>query len=430
MVTPTVIEKLSMRYVERVLAKMCEGALVIEYPNNTLRVFGRKCVGAAGHTPKITLHRYDLFYRLLRDGGIALGETFEEGGWSTDDLPGVLKVILNNSHVIEERSFNVLKPVRLLHRFMHWLQRNTLAQAKKNISFHYDLSNEFFKLFLDPSLTYSSAIFASPDQPLEDAQQNKIHTMLQKAALGSNDTLLEIGSGWGTLAIEAARKGAQQVVSLSLSQEQINLARERAAAAQVTDRVEFRYQDYRETTGSFDKIVSVEMMEAVGHENLPAFFATIDRLLKPTGVAVLQVISYPDQWYQDYRKRQDWIQKYIFPGSHLPSLSAMLDAIREHTKLSVEQIDNIGPHYAKTLQLWRQRCEERKADILQLGFDQRFYNRWMYYLASCEAEFATRWLTVYQITLTRPNNQALIRADEGRLYGECAATGVTAPLAV
>jgi cyclopropane-fatty-acyl-phospholipid synthase len=267
------------------------------------------------------------------------------------------------------------------------------------------LSNQLFKLFLDPSLTYSSGIFAKPDDSLERAQQRKVAAILEKARISPGHSVLEIGSGWGTLALQAAEQHACRVKSISLSQEQLALARERAQQRGLSKLVDFEYCDYRQVTGSFDSIVSVEMMEAVGKEYLPVFFKHCDRLLKPDGTVVLQVIAFPEAFYSDYLRRQDFIQKHIFPGSHLPTLAAMLEAVSRSADFVVEHIENIGPHYAPTLAEWRRRFEAKQMEVQALGFDQRFSRLWNFYLASCEAQFSTRWLQVYQIVLMRPNNQ-------------------------
>jgi cyclopropane-fatty-acyl-phospholipid synthase len=352
----------------------------------------------------------------VRDGSIGLGDSFVDGDWSSPDLAGCLRFFLDNWNAVADYKLNILKPMRWLNRVAHSFNKNSLSKSKENISAHYDLSNEMFRMFLDPSMTYSSAIYRSPSDTLEQAQYNKVDRILDLARLEPSDHVLEIGSGWGTLALRAHERFNCKVTSLSLSQEQLSVARERAYKSNAHQSIDFLEQDYRQVQGEFDKIVSVEMLEAVGHEYLASFFATCERVLKPEGVVVLQVIAFPDFEYKRYLKRQDWIQKRIFPGSHLPSLTSLMQAIETNSNLIVESIDNIGPHYARTLKEWNEQFTERWSDIKPMGFDDRFKKLWQFYLASCEAEFATRWLAVYQIVLSRPNNHFLINRDKHEIY--------------
>jgi cyclopropane-fatty-acyl-phospholipid synthase len=402
---PNLWERFCMRFVLKFISSLERGQIEITFPDGSIKVYGK-----ANNQPaaQMKLKNYSIFPRLLRDGGMGLGESFQAGDWESDDLARVVYVFLDNSHCIPESKLNLLKPFRWLLRLEHGLRNNSLKNSVKNISAHYDLSNEFFKVFLDPSLTYSSALYRSTDDTLEKAQANKIDAIIKKANIPENGTLLEIGSGWGALALEARKRHSCSVTSISLSQEQLAIARERAKESGAAEKFDFRFEDYRHTQGKFDSIVSVEMMEAVGHRYMGEFFRSIERLLKPDGVAVLQVIAFPDFEYKDYLKRQDWIQRHIFPGSHLPSLNSIIQAMTDGTKLVVENIENIAPHYAQTLKEWHSIFNQRLDKIAALGYDQRFIRTWQFYFASCEAEFKSRWLQVYQIVLTRPNNARLI----------------------
>lgn len=405
---PTWWERFCMSRVLPFMQRISRGRLEAVFPDGRTEIYG---TDTSHPLVSMRLKNYGIFPRLVRVGGMGLGESYVDGEWETDDPASVVAFFLNNSHVIPEDKLNWLKPGRLLSHFGHRTRKNTLKGSVRNIQEHYDLSNDFFQLFLDESLTYSCAVYSPEHSTLEGAQKQKVTQILNKAQIQPGETLLEIGSGWGTLALEAASKYQCLVTSISLSQEQLRLARQRADEAQLSDKVHFQFSDYRAVQGQYDKIVSVEMLEAVGAEYLGEFFASIERLLKPNGIAVIQVIAFPDHQYDEYLTRQDWIQKYVFPGSHLPSLSALLKAMRNHSSLVVENLENIGPHYARTLREWRERFQEKSAEARKLGFDERFQRIWNYYLASCEAEFQTRWLTVYQIVLTRPNNQTLIEND-------------------
>ena len=404
-------QSIARHFVRRRLARLERGELLLRYPDGREETYGGK---VAGERCELQLHNFKPFIRLLRDGGIGFGEGFVAGDWSSPNLTALLTMIFNNFHVFEEQKLNLLKPVRFLHRIWHWMRDNSRFGSQRNIRKHYDLGNRLFATFLDESMTYSSAIFSHTGESLESAQRRKVRRVLDKAMIEERDNILEIGSGWGTLAIEAARKGCH-VTSITLSREQLALARERAEREGVESKVRFELCDYRDMHGQYDKIVSVEMLEAVGHKHLGAFFSSCDRLLAPDGLVVLQVITFPDFEYRDYLKRCDWIQKYIFPGGNLPALSALLDAVRDNSNLIVESVENIGPHYALTLAEWRTRFSAQREKLKGLGYDQEFQRMWEFYLASCEAEFSSRWLNVLQIVLTRPNNQRLIAADRTKL---------------
>jgi cyclopropane-fatty-acyl-phospholipid synthase len=406
---PTWKERLGLSLARKLLGSMNHGRITVTYPEGHTESFGNPSSYLHAH---FTLKNYYVFEKLMKHGSIGFGESYMDGDWETDDLGLLLAIILNNSDTIDERYFNINKPLRLINRVQHWFRRNTLVGSKKNIEAHYDLSNDLFKLFLDPSLMYSSALYPSPHATLEEAQQHKVNTLIEKAAIERGHSVLEIGSGWGTVAITAAQKRDCTVKSITLSKEQQELAQERALACGVQDAVTFDLIDYRHVSGTYDRIISVEMLEAVGKEYLGSFFASCERLLKPNGIVVLQAIATPESWYDIYCSRQDWIQKHIFPGSHIPCLAAILDAVKNHSNFMVEHIQNIAPDYARTLREWRVRFNAQSSAVTKLGFDERFKKMWNFYLASCEAEFATRWLGVYQIVLTRPNNHYLVARDQ------------------
>ncbi len=347
--------------------------------------------------PLLHLLRPDEFFaRVGRDGIIGFGESYMAGAWDADDLAGVL-------HRLAERLTRLAQVQRLRGLYARRVpadSANTIEGARANVSRHYDLSNDLFALFLDETMTYSSALF-EPGDTLGDAQLRKIDSALDAAAVGPGTRVLEIGSGWGALAIRAADRGAT-VTTLTLSVEQQQLAEQRIAAAGVSDRVQVLLQDYRQATGEYDAVISVEMIEAVGEDYWPAYFQAIEDRLAPGGRAVVQAITYPHQQMLAQRDSTSWITKYIFPGGQLPSVEA-IDAVLAARRdgLRVVHRREFGLHYARTLHLWRERFVSRMDEVLRLGFDRTFIRMWEFYLAYCEAGFLARHISVSQLTLAR-----------------------------
>ncbi|RIL06516.1 MAG: SAM-dependent methyltransferase [Proteobacteria bacterium] len=402
-------DKLCSDFARRKLAQLKYGELTVKWPDGREEVFG-KC--GIGEKADLKVIKERLFYRLVKDGGIGFGEAYVDGDFESSDLTALLRLLLNNFNELDESKLNILKPFRWLNYLRHTLRSNNLKGSRKNIQAHYDLSNEMFALFLDDTMTYSSGIYRKPEDSLKQAQLNKLDAIIEKAQIKASDHVLEIGSGWGSFAIRAAMQTGCRVTSITLSQEQLKLARKRAFELGLSERVKFELIDYRKVQGSFDKVVSIEMLEAVGKEFLPDYFGAIERLLKPDGIAVVQVITMPDSCYDDYLTRSDWIQEYIFPGSHLPSIGALQEAISGSSKLVIENMENICLHYARTLREWRENFVGQKDKLEELGYDQRFQRTWAFYLCCCEAEFATRWLGDFQIVLTRANNNSFRAKSE------------------
>jgi len=357
----------------------------------------------------IRVVRQDFFRKCVLSGDIGFGESYVEGDWETESITDVIRWMILNVETNPAMSGSRLTGwslnwLRAANRLWHRLRPNSLRGSRANIQAHYDLSNEFFKLFLDPSMTYSSAIFDTHEDNLERAQWHKYDRLCRKLKLKPTDHVLEIGCGWGGFAVHAAKHYGCRVTGLTISKEQLAYARERIAGEGLQSLVEIRFQDYRDLTGSFDKIVSIEMLEAVGHEYLPVFFAKCHEVLKPDGFLGLQVITSPDHRYEEFRKGVDWIQKHIFPGSLLPSIAAMNQAVHQTSDLVLHHLEDLAPHYAKTLSRWAKNLEARKADVLSLGFDEVFLRKWNYYFGYCEAAFAMRNIAVVQMVYTRPNN--------------------------
>ncbi|MGA9745839.1 MAG: cyclopropane-fatty-acyl-phospholipid synthase family protein [Nocardioides sp.] len=345
------------------------------------------------------------FARLGRSPMIGIGESFMAGEWRPADGTDLADALTP----FAERLTSLIKPA--FYKLRHTVlprglnPENTVAGARKNIEAHYDLSNTMFEAFLDPSLSYSSALFESLDDPptqaqLEAAQLRKIDAILDQAEVTEGSRVLEIGTGWGTLAIRAAQRGAH-VTTLTISSEQAALAQERVDAAGVGERVEIALRDYRDQTGEFDAIVSVEMIEAVGEKYWPTYFSAIDSLLAPGGKVSIQAILMEHHRFLATRETYTWIHKYIFPGGLLPSVRAIEESLAAHTSLRLDRTDSMGQHYAHTLRLWRAKFLANWSQVEALGFDERFKRMWEFYLGYCEAGFRTGYLEVAQLRLTR-----------------------------
>ncbi|MGP3775985.1 class I SAM-dependent methyltransferase [Streptomyces sp. SDT5-1] len=352
--------------------------------------------------PVLHIHRPDAFHaRIGRSGLIGFGESYMAGEWDAPDPVAVLTVLAAHAADLVPAPLQRLRGLWAPRRPA--ARRNTPTGSRANISHHYDLSNDLFALFLDETLSYSSAVFRGLPATwdlLADAQRRKIDRLLDLAAVGDGSRVLEIGTGWGELAIRAAARGAR-VTTLTLSREQRELALERVAAAGLADRVDVELRDYREARGSYDAVVSVEMIEAVGAEFWPTYFRTLDARLAPGGRAALQAITMPHDRMLASSSTHTWIQKYIFPGGLLPSVEAIAGTVREHTGLTVARRDAYGPHYAETLRLWRERFTERADEVAALAFDDTFRRMWTFYLAYSEAGFRSGYLDVQQYLLTK-----------------------------
>ncbi|WP_256106995.1 cyclopropane-fatty-acyl-phospholipid synthase family protein [Streptomyces sp. ODS05-4] len=385
---------------------------------------------AEGAGPGLTVHDPDAFFRRVGTSGlIGFGESYMAGEWDSDDLAGVLTVLAARVDDLVPAPLRTLRGAWVRRRPA--ADRNSLTGARKNIHRHYDLSNELFEEFLDPTMTYSSAVFGSlPARPeeLSAAQARKIDRLLDLAGVGEGTRLLEIGTGWGELALRAAARGAH-VITITLSTEQRDLALRRIADAGHADRVDVRLCDYREVEGAYDAVVSVEMIEAVGAEFWPAYFATLRDRLAPGGKVALQAITMPHERMLNTSRTHTWISKYVFPGGLIPSREAVVrEAARAGLKVTADH--GYGEHYAETLRLWRERFAERAAEVRQLGFDTVFQRMWELYLAYSEAGFRARYLDVRQIRLAAATvpAQAAPRDDAAaEPAGRPGAPSVTAP---
>ena len=403
------LQKTCLSICSSFLSRIEHGHIVIECPDSKPLVFGDLSEQPGA---KIKVHNYDFFVRSMLFGDIGFGESYVDEQWETDDLVRLLGVFALNQKQLDDRKIWLSHFGRVLNYIRHLFHSNSLSGSKKNIRAHYDLSNELFSLFLDPSMTYSAAQFSVRQQDLADAQRNKISTLIEKAQISTHDHVLEIGCGWGSFAIQAAKEIGCRVTGITLSREQRDYALKRIAAEGLDSLIDIKLCDYRSLSGQYDKIVSIEMIEAVGHEFLGEFFSQCDRLLRPDGILVLQAITFPDNRYDVYRKGCDWVQKYIFPGGVCPSITALASAMSRNSDFVIESIDNIGLHYAETLRRWRQRFDRNEQEILALGFDERFMRMWRYYLMYCEAGFETRTLGTHHLVLTRVASSRLGKIND------------------
>lgn len=392
----SLLERVATRVITAAAQRIRVGRLEVTFPNGARRIYGDRDaeVRAAVH-----VHDRRALLRMLVAGETGAGEAYVDGLWSTPDLPGLLALASRNRSALALSEGWTRIPMQLRRTIEHRLRRNTKAQSRKNISAHYDLGNDFYRLWLDETMTYSSAVFAADDQSLADAQRNKYRLIAEGAGLRPGARVLEIGSGWGGFAMHAAELGCH-VTSVTISREQHDLARERVRAAGLEDRVDIQLRDYRDVTGTYDAVVSIEMLEAVGAEYFETFFRACSDRLVPGGRMSLQTITVPDVGWRRQVGGANWIQTYIFPGGVLPSL-AEVERSLHGTGFVVTGVRDIAADYVRTLRAWRTRFLERADEVRAMGFDDRFIRTWEYYLAISEAGFATGVTQDLQVTLEK-----------------------------
>lgn len=396
------------KFGDRFLSRIEHGTLKVVYSDGTQKIYGN------GEVPKTSLviHNSRFFRRLALYGDIGFAESYMDGDFESTDLTNLISIALINSKALaaksEDSSSNrLINLLPQINKVKHWMRKNSKTQSQKNISQHYDLSNEFFELMLDDTMMYSSAVFESPEQSLYEAQKSKIKLLADKLHLKPGAKVLEIGSGWGAMAIHLAKERKCEVTTVTLSKEQKALCEQRFRKEGVEDQIEILHKDYRDLEGTFDAIIAVEMFEAVGKEYFEVFFKKCESLLKPSGVMVMQIITMPDQRYDAYSKGTDFIQKYIFPGGHLPSVSKILQTTTNHTRLNLLHMEEFTEDYAKTLRLWHDAFKAKLYKVKELGFDEYFIRMWKMYLCYCEAAFITRNINLVQVAFTRDQNTYL-----------------------
>ena len=340
-------------------------------------------------------------------GSIGAGEAFMQEYFECDNLTNLIRLMVRNQAMLDGIETGLASITSPIQSWLHRINKNTQQGSRRNISAHYDLGNDFFRLMLDPTMMYSSAIFEKPDQSLEDASNAKLKRICQKLDLKPADHVLEIGTGWGGFAIYAAKNYGCQITTTTISQAQYTLALQRIKLAGLEDKISVLLSDYRDLTGTYDKLVSIEMIEAVGHQFYNAYFGQCGKLLKADGMMLLQAITIADQRYASAIKSVDFIQRYIFPGSCIPSVTAMLNSITKSSDLRLFDLDDIGPHYAKTLAKWRDNFFENIAEVRKLGYPETFIRMWEFYLCYCEGGFEERALGDVQMLLVKPSNRRL-----------------------
>ncbi len=400
---------LFVKIVLGILQKMSKGTLNVVFPWGEELTFGNGDNTMSANI-KITDERF--FKKVVLYGDIGFGEAYVDGYWETDSITNVISwMILNveNNPAISggSRRFSPISLLKYVNKIYHRMNLNSKKGSRKNISSHYDLNNDFFRLWLDESMTYSSAIFKSEQTTLLEGQIEKYDRICRELKIKPSDHVLEIGCGWGGFSAYAAKNYGCSITAVTISKEQYDFAVKRIQDNGLSGQVEVLLKDYRDIEGQFDKVVSIEMIEAVGHEFLPAYFSKIDKLLKKDGAVALQAITSHDSNYRQLRNGVDWIQKHIFPGSLLPSIGIINEVVNKTSNMHLHSLKGFGYDYARTLKEWREKFNLRIDDIMQLKFDTEFVRKWNYYLSYCEAAFKMRNINVVQLVYTRPNNRNL-----------------------
>lgn len=387
----------SERLVVRHLHSLQHGSLTLESGERTFE-FGQTDELRAN----LRVNNPRFFSRAVLGGRLSVAESYLQGDWDCDDLTSLFRIFVRNQSAATRFDRGFARLSELGHRLYHAWHANTRTGSRRNIAAHYDLGNDFYKLWLDETMAYSSGIFASPGIPLRDASVEKFDRVCRKLDLTRDDELIEIGTGWGGLALHAAENYGCRVTTTTISREQHAIARQRFEQAGVGSQITLLQQDYRDLTGQFDKLVSIEMIEAVGHRYLDRFFKTCSQLLRPDGTMVLQAIIMPEQEYKQYLNSVDFIQRYVFPGGCLPSVASMMDSVGRATDLRFVHAEDFAPHYAETLRRWRRAFQDQIDTIRQMVYPETLLRLWNYYLCYCEAAFEERTVGVVQIQFDKP----------------------------
>jgi len=397
---PSALDRLARRAVVSRLEGLEEGQIIIA-EGDKQTTYGR-CTEDFPEALMLRVHGPRFFSDIAFGGAVGAGESYINGLWSTDDLTRLLRILLRNRAVLEKMDKGLAIISRPLKKLVHALNRNTRKGSRKNIAAHYDLGNDFYQLWLDPTMMYSSAYFDTPDTSLDAAAVAKLDRICRKLDLSAGDSVMEIGTGWGGFAMHAAANYGCHVTTTTISRQQHDYAQQAIVDAGLDDRITLLFKDYRDLEGRFDKLVSIEMIEAVGHEYHDTFFSKCCELLKPDGQMLLQAITIADQRYESYRKGVDFIKRYIFPGGCLTSVTDMSRSLTENTDMRVIHLEDIGPHYATTLRHWHDRFQARLDEVRELGYSEAFIRLWQFYLAYCESAFTERATGNVQMLMMRP----------------------------
>ena len=400
-VKPSMLDGLARRIVLRQLERLEAGTVRLTDASDEY-LFGNGNGSGSGLSAHIRVQDPRFYSEIAFGGSIGGGEAFMHAFWTCDDLVALVRILLQNREVLDGMETGAARFTQPLQKLFHWVNRNSHEGARRNISAHYDLGNEFFALWLDETMMYSSAIFETKDTSLHQAQLDRMKHVCDRLQLTPDDHLVEIGTGWGGLAIYAAEHYGCRVTTTTISKEQFEKAKERVAAAGLQDRVTLLFEDFRNLEGEFDKLVSIEMIEAIDHDLFDIYFAKCSELLKPDGLMLIQAITIADQRYEEYRKSIDFIQRYIFPGSGLPSSAVMTDSVARNTDMRLLGLEDIGLHYATTLDRWRKNFFARLEEVRAQGFSDTFIRMWEYYLCYCEGAFLERAISDVQILFAKP----------------------------
>jgi len=393
-----IINKLARGLVIKSLTAIRHGHLIL-VDRGESREFGHN---GSELTATVRVQHPDFYRRLAFGGTIAAGESYMDGLWTCSDLTALIRIMVRNQEAQQELEGGLAGLTAPLQRLLHRLNDNTRRGSRRNIAAHYDLGNDFYQLFLDPTMAYSCGIFEWADSTLEEASTAKFDRICRKLGLAPGMRVLEIGTGWGGFAIHAARNYGCHVTTTTISRQQHDLAAEKISACGLNHQITLLQRDYRDLTGQFDRLVSIEMIEAVGHRHLPVYFRACSDRLNPDGAALIQAITMPDHHYQRYLKAPDFINRYIFPGSCCPSLHAISEAVARDTALRLTHLEDISPHYARTLREWRKAFLANLERVRRMGFDERFIRMWEFYLCYCEGGFAERFTGNLQLLFTKP----------------------------
>lgn len=393
-----IINRLARGLVLKSLEQVCQGHLIFIDRDERLE-FGQP---GSELTGTVRVQHPDFYRRVALGGTIAAGEAYMDGLWSCSDLTSLVRIMVRNQGAQQQLEGGVARLTVPLQRLLHRLNDNTRNGSRRNIAAHYDLGNDFYQLFLDPTMAYSCGIFERADCSLEEASTAKFDRICRKLELTPGMQVLEIGTGWGGFAIHAAQHYGCYVTTTTISRQQHDHSAERIAAEGLGNKITLLQQDYRDLSGQFDRLVSIEMIEAVGHRHLPTYFRTCAERLKPDGAGLIQAITMPDYLYDRYLDAPDFINRYIFPGSCCPSLHAISDAVARSTDLRLNHLEDLSPHYARTLREWRNAFHANLEQVRGMGFDDRFIRMWEFYLCYCEGGFAERFTGVIQLLFSKP----------------------------